>query len=195
ESEKDLSSRKLKVMKDELKKFTDQNRDSFDSYKLDLDEAWSGIDDKLNEIGGETVKFPWINVLKIAATIVVVMAVGFGFYINSQRIEISNNGIALHNISSELADTEAFYTAQIAETIKLIEVSAGGIEPEVRSQIMILDEEYMSLRNDLKDNADSEEVINAMIEYYRLKLAMLERILEELQKDNDNKDHEEILAV
>ena len=183
------------VMKDELKKFTDQNRVSFESYTLDLDEAWSGIDDKLNELEGKTTKSPWINVLKIAATIVVIMAVGFGFYINSQRIEISNNGIALHNISSELADTEAFYTAQIDETIKLIEVSAGGIEPEVRNQILILDEEYMSLRDDLKDNADSEEVINAMIEYYRLKLAMLEKILDELQKNDDDKDHEETLAV
>ena len=190
------------VMKDKLKKFTDQNRDSFESYTLDLDEAWSGIDAKLNELEVKGLparqadtKFPWIAVLKIAATIVVVMTLGFGFYMNAQRIEIKTNGIALHNISSELADTEAFYTTQIAETIKLIEVSAGGFEPEIRSQIQILDEEYMSLRNDLKDNANSEEVINAMIEYYRLKLAMLEKILDELQKDNDNKDHEETHAV
>lgn len=182
-------------MKDELKKFTDQNRDSFESYTLDLDEAWSGIDDKLNELESNAVKFPWKKILKIAASIVVVMMLSIGYYMNTQRLEINNNGIALHNISSELADTEAFYADQIAETIKLIELSAGGFEPEIRSQIMILDEDYMSLKDDLKDNADSEEVINAMIEYYRLKLAMLEKILDELQKDEDNKDHEEILAV
>jgi hypothetical protein len=56
----------------------------------------------------------------------------------------------------------------------------------------LLDEEYKSLKNDLKDDADSEEVINAMIEYYRLKLEMLGKILLEIQKNND---HEEALAI
>ncbi len=59
----------------------------------------------------------------------------------------------------------------------------------------ILDEDYQSLKNDIRDDADSEEVINAMIEYYRLKLAMLEKILDEVQKNNDNKDHEDALAI
>lgn len=182
-------------MKDELKIFTEQNRLSFESYKLDLDEAWSGIDNKLNELESKTIKIPWANILKIAAIFIVVMTVAFGFYLNNQRIALDKNGIALHNISSELADTEAFYTTQISEKIKMIEVSAGNIEPEVQNQLNVLDEDYQSLKDDLKDNADSEEIINAMIGYYRLKLAMLEKILDEIQKNDDDKDHEEALEI
>lgn len=181
-------------MKDELKIFTEQNRESFEGYKLDLDDAWLGVEDHLNKIEEKSVKIPWANILKVAAIFIVVMTVAFGFYLNNQRISLAENGIALHNISSELADTEAFYTSLISERIELIEVSLGVIEPEIQKQLNIIDEEYLSLKTDLNDNADSEEVINAMIKNYRLKLAMLEKILEEIQ-DNDDNNHEKALAI
>ena len=76
----------------------------------------------------------------------------------------------------------------------MIEISTAEIDPEVQNELQILDEDYQSLKNDIRDDADSEEVINAMIEYYRLKLAMLEKILEEIQK-NDDKDHNDSLAI
>ena len=184
----------MTVMRDELKKYTEQHRPSFESYKLDLDEAWSGIDSRLSDLDAKSHNFPWNRLMKVAAIFLVIMTVAFGYYLNSQRLELDKNGIALHNISSELADTEAFYANQIAEKIKLIEVSVGNIDPQISTQLEILDEDYQSLKEDLRDDADSEEVINAMIEYYRLKLGMLEKILDEIQK-NDTKDHEEALAV
>lgn len=182
-------------MKDELKIFTDQNRERFESYKLDLDDAWHGIEDRLNHLEDKSYKIPWASILKIAAMFIVVTTVAFGFYLNNQRIEMADNGIALHNISAELADTEAFYTSQISDRIELIKFSVGDIEPEVQQQLNMLDEEYGSLKADLKDNADSEEVINAMINNYRLKLAMLEKILEEIQDNDDNTNHEEALEI
>lgn len=182
-------------MKDELKIFTDQHRESFEQYSLDLDDTWKDIEEKLDQLDGKSYHFPWGNLLKVAAVIIVMFAVGIGFFINSQRISYNNNGIALHNISSDLADTEAFYSSQIEEKLKMIEVSQGNVDTEVNMQMEILDEEYKSLKNDLKDNADSEEVINAMIEYYRLKLGMLEKILEEVQKNDENKDYEEVQAI
>ena len=153
------------------------------------------VENKLDELERKTVRIPWSNILKIAAIFIVVLTVAFGFHLNIQRIALDKNGIALHNISSELADTEAFYTTQISEKIKMIEVSAGNIEPEVQNQLNVLDEDYQSLKDDLKDNADGEKVINAMIEYYRLKLAMLEKILNEIQKNDDDKNHEKAFEI
>ncbi len=181
-------------MKDELKIFTDQNRECFEIYTLDKDDAWLDIEHKLNKLDKKSINIPWTNILKLAAIFLLIMTVAFGYYLNTQRIALAENGIALHNISSELADTEAFYTSLISEKIELIEVFAGNIEPEIQQQLNILDEEYLSLMADLVDNADSEEVINAMINNYRLKLAMLEKILEEIQDNNDN-NHEEALAI
>ena len=181
-------------MRDELKKYTEQHRPSFEGYKLNLDEAWNGIDSRLNDLEGKAHQFPWMRLMKIAAVFLVIVTVAFSYYLNDQRKAMNKNGIALHNVSSELADTESFYMSQISEKIKLIELSVGDLDPQINNQLEILDADYTSLKEDLRDNADSEEVINAMIEYYRLKLGMLEKILDEIQK-NDNNDHEEALAV
>jgi hypothetical protein len=181
-------------MKDELKIFADQHRESFESYHVDQDDLWRGIEDKLDQMErGSTI--PWSIIWKVAAVLLIVSTVGLGFFLNSHRVSVERNGIALHNISADMADTEAFYTSQIDEKIRMIRGTAGDLDPSVQSQLSSLDEEYQSLKNDLKDNADSEEVINAMIEYYRLKLAMLEKILSEIQENNDTNSHEEVQAI
>lgn len=182
-------------MKDELKIYTDQHREDFEKYALDIDDAWQGIEEELIKREQKTIHFPWRSMLKIAAVILVILMVGTGYFVNNVRSDLDENGIALHDISSELADTEAFYTSKIEEKLDMIKASAEIIEPEVHMQLELIDDEYQSLRNDLKDNADSEEVINAMIENYRLKLHMLEKILKEIQKNNENIDHEEVQAI
>lgn len=179
-------------MKDELKIFADQHRENFDSYQIDADAMWGDIESRLEAVEKASGGILWSRLWKVAAMLIVALTVAVGYYLNSQRVAIEKNGIALHDISSDLADTEAFYAAQINEKIELIEVTSGKLDPVVTSQMELLDEEYKSLKNDLRDHADSEEVINAMIEYYRLKLAMLEKILLEVQKNND---HEEALAI
>jgi len=182
-------------MKDELKKYTDDHRQDFEAYSIDADDLWDGIESRLDKVDQKSNNSPWGRVLKVAAMIMVVCTIAFGYYLNSQRISIEKNGIALHNISSELADTEAFYTTQINEKIESIELVSGELDPAILVQLELLDEEYQSLKDDLKDDADSEEVVNAMIGYYRLKLNMLEKILNEIKKNKDNNGHEEVLAI
>ena len=182
-------------MKDKLKRIVEQDRKNFEIYELDVDLAWDSIETELDKMDERTMHFPWKVILKVAAVLLLVTVFAFGFYINNQRINIDQQGIALHNLSSELADTEAFYTAQIDEKINLIKVQTGELNTDVTTQLEILDQEYLSLKNDLRDNADSEEVINAMIEYYRLKLALLEKILDEIQKNDDIQDYETMQAI
>lgn len=182
-------------MKDKLKQFVEQERNDFEVYEVDVDLAWNSIETALNEKHEKTMHFPWKDILKVAAVLLLVSVFAFGYYMNNQRIAMDKEGIALHKLSSELADTEAFYTSQIDEKIDLIKVEAGDLDTEVMAQLELLDQEYLSLKNDLRDNADSEEVINAMIEYYRLKLALLEKILNEIQKNDDVQDYETIQAI
>jgi hypothetical protein len=182
-------------MKDKLKKFAEKHRESFEVYELDLDAAWKNIEAELSKSDLKKAKRPWAFMLKIAATILVLVTVSFALFVNDQRISFNKNGIALHNISDEMADTEAYYASQIAEKIKIIEFAEGTLDPQVQNQLRILDEDYQSLKKDLNDNADSEEVINAMIEYYRLKLSVLQSILDEVQKNEDNKASDDAQTI
>ena len=51
-----------------------------------------------------------------------------------------------------------------------------------------MDKAFLELKEDLKDDVDNEEVVEAMINNYRLKLKILERIMIEIEeKDNESK--------
>jgi len=53
-----------------------------------------------------------------------------------------------------------------------------------------LDEVYEELKEDLKDNASNPEVIEAMILNYRVKLEVLEDLLNQL-KEKENQDEKD----
>jgi hypothetical protein len=66
--------------------------------------------------------------------------------------------------------------------------SALNAYPELKKdmsrELNELDSVYQSLKNDLKDNISNAEIVEAMIQNYRLKLNLLEQIHAELQAQN-----------
>jgi hypothetical protein len=73
----------------------------------------------------------------------------------------------------------------------LLSGSDASLRKEVDIELTELDHIYRELKEDLKDNADNEEVVVAMIQNYRLKLEILEEILLQLKPANKNtKDYE-----
>lgn len=182
-------------MNDDLKEFTEKNRGHFELPAPDLEDAWVNIESRLNKADRKIVHFPWRSLLKVAASILMITLFAVGYYANSRRLATENNGIALHNISKELAETEAYYTGEIQEKMKMLEVAEGIIDQDVRQELDQMDADYNALKSDLQDQADSEEVINAMIGYYRLKLELLEKILDEIQDKNEDKTHDEARTI
>jgi len=182
-------------MIDDLKKYTEKHRKDFDVYVFDKDMAWNAIENRLDSAGEKRTQFPWKSILRVAAIMIFLMTIGFGYYLNHQRLEINRYGFDLQDLSLDLADTEAYYTMQIDEKLDMIKAAKGNFDSNLLAQMEIFDADYQLLKKDLKDNADSEEVINAMIEHYRLKLNMLEKILKEIKKDNNNQDYEEVQAI
>lgn len=181
-------------MKDQLKDYIDQNRESFEVYKLELNDAWSAIEGRLGK-RDQRFSMPWKNLLKVAATLLLLISITFGYYMNKQRIDFDRYGIALQDVSTDLAETEAFYTMQIDEKLSLIKLQKEKLDSELLQQMETFDADYQVLKKDLKENADSEEVINAMIEHYRLKLALLEKIFSEIEKDNVIQDYDKAKAI
>lgn len=175
-------------MKDQLKEHIEKNRQDFEIYTQDYETIWNDISWQLDN------KRPFRSqhyriYLRIAASILILITVGFAFYMGKRSAEINKNGISLHNVSPEMAETEAYYSALINDKMEIIKSQDPELDPDFWTSIKQLDQDYAQLKKDLQDKADSEKVIDAMINYYRLKLEMLERISEELkEKANDNED-------
>ncbi len=175
-------------MNDELRKHIEQNRADFDIYETDLEASWTQIEKGLQP--RKRLARYSVNVLKVAASVVILFAIGIAFYAGRQSMYRDANGIALHNVSPELAETELYYSALIEDKINYITGSDMEISDETWDQLQRLDEDYAELKQDLQDKADSEEVINAMIMYYRMKLQLLESIAGEIKERKQENEYE-----
>ena len=155
---------------DEFKKLVENNREQFDIYESNYDDLWDGVK---NEI--KTQRSTWIP-LKIAAAILLMITFGGLLY------QLQFNG---DYVSSELAEAEAEYLPIIEEKTKMVMASYPQMDTILWDDLNKIDQALSELRIDLKDEVDNEEVIYAMIENYSIKLSFLERILEEVKKEEN----------
>ena len=91
----------------------------------------------------------------------------------------------------ELMEAEYYYTAQIEERKEefyCLTANNTGLRDDINMEMVELDQVFKNLKEDLKDNADNEEVVFAMIQNYRLKLEILEEILSQLRSAEKNND-------
>jgi hypothetical protein len=174
-------------MGDELKKQVDTKRASFDVYDEDLSGLWEGIDQRLDQEKKQASKSSFRYVWRAAAILFLVSATALAVIMQS-RIG-GGEEMMLYRISPELAEAEAFYNDLIAEKISIIQTSIPDND-FYKADIDMLNGAYDDLKKDLKDNADNQEVVEAMIANYKIRLTMLERILHEIDKGKDEEaDH------
>ncbi len=171
-------------MKDKLEKFIINNREEFDSRKPDA-KLWDKIEADIKP--KKTVS--WKFVFGRAAAVLFIFIASYityefinkGFpkitFIKSTEIEIP-----------ELMEAENYYSRllnQKLEEIKPIITGYSTLEEELNYDLDQLDSLYNELKNDLKDNIANQEVIDAMVQNYRLRITILEEILSELKPNED----------
>jgi hypothetical protein len=178
---------------DKLEKFVTEHRNEFDIYEPDP-ELWNKIH-RPNSRGNYLISWFWK-----AAVILLVFGASYLAHIhikNTRHIVMKGDNMNPASATPELAETEKYYSGLIQT--KLTEVqkvlaSYPELKKDLRNDLAELDSIYRDLRKDLKENVSNQEVIEAMIQNYRLKLKLLEQIQQELQNQSDNNhkrhDHE-----
>lgn len=164
-------------MKDKLEDFVRENRQEFDMIEPNAS-LWDGIDNKMNKSKTRGLKFYISRVAAVAAIFVVSFILQKQFILNDKHQQIP-----------ELVEAENYYSGLI--NAKLEEVSPmltefPGIKAELDSDLFELDSVYKSLRKDLNDNVANQEVIEAMIENYRIRIDILEEMMFFLGKQNED---------
>jgi len=169
-------------MKDSLKQHIENSREDFELPFHDLEGVWDGVEHELNR-KEKTSIFTIRHVWKVAAILIV--GIGVSWFSFHQNAEFANYDPQLYKVSPELAETDLYYSTLIAQKMEVIQASKGKFDNQILEDIQGLDAVYQELKKDLQDNADNEEVVQALIEHHRLKLSILEKILEEIQNNED----------
>jgi hypothetical protein len=169
---------------DKLEQFIRQNRDRFDDLEPSP-EVW----ERIGRARTRTLRVNWKDMAWKAAAVVVIFTGSYFFHdFVSERQERKQAGNLLPTgdpLVKELIEAEVFYTALISEKKEeLFRLASDSpmIHDEVETEFSELDKIYKELKDDLQDNADNTEVIEAMIMNYRIKLEILEELLHQINE-------------
>lgn len=169
-------------MRDKLEDFISENREAFDVYEPNP-EMWKKIEKTVNK---KTIRLK--TVLWRAAAVIVIFGASLIFHRYIDMVNDPENSAV--NIP-EIQEAEIYYSSMLSsklDEIKPILNEHPGLDKEINNELSELDSIYSDLKNDLKDNVANQEVIEAMVQNYRMRLSILEDILNELKKDEDEKE-------
>jgi hypothetical protein len=173
-------------MSDNLEKFVRANSSEFD-FKEPRPELWQDIE---KAITPKRV-IPWRYYMSRAAVIILLI----GATLVAQRVWINLSEIRPDRVTDveidipELREAEMYYSGMInakLEEVKPLLREYPSLEEELHSDLSELDSIYSGLKSDLKDNIANHEVIEAMIQNYRLRISILEDMLTFLESQQDN---------
>lgn len=172
-------------MSDRLEDFVKQHREQFDQHEPDPS-IWLKISPEKVPVVTERRPVHW---LRIAAAIALIFAGSTAgiYFLTGNRVQTEQYGSELYQ---EIRETEAYYGHMVSQRYDELQpylASDPAAQEMLAADMEELDEVYMELKKDLKDNASNPEVIEAMILNYRVKLEILEDLLNQL-KEKENQD-------
>ena len=172
-------------MSDRLEDFVKQNREQFDLREPDPS-IWLKINPENAPVVKERKPMRWLRVAAAVAMIFAGSTAGIYFLTgNNSEADLYSSDIYL-----EMQETELYYNQMVSLRFQELQPYLAAnpvVKDMVTADMVELDEVYDELKNDLKDNVSNPEVIEAMILNYRVKLEILEDLLNQL-KEKENQD-------
>jgi len=172
------------MKKDKLESFIQENKEDFDVFEPD-DKLWDGIESSIKPVR----KLNWKTIALRIAAVVVIFITSYFFHdlmqgndkgnLSDERTEQPNEQMQM------LMEAEVFYTSQIHSAQQEFVLLSGDnkeLIDDINYDLTELDDVFEDLKNDLKEDGDNQEVIEAMIQNYRIKLQILEDMLGQMNK-------------
>lgn len=172
---------------DNLEEYIRKNREDLDKYNPPS-HVWRNIRSRL-----KSGKAPMRKLLSIAAITVIIL--GTALMLINRRNFMTNPEVAGRNdsievkINPQLKETEIYYN-NLVNSLYHEATPLLTNNPEIRKELTIdidhLDSICADIRKDLKDNVANQQVVEALIQNYRIKIRLLEDMLTILKR-NENK--------
>jgi hypothetical protein len=180
---------------DKLEEHIKNNREDLDRHSPSPD-AWKKIEKVLKKDKLSLKR--WIS---IAALLVVILGTGLIMFrlgsLSSYSINKVASDVRLPTINPLLKETEIYYINLVKSLyMEATPLLTGNpeIKKELTADISQLDSICLEIKKDLKDNVANQEVVEALIQNYRIKIRLLEDMLfilkENDQKPEKNNNHE-----
>jgi hypothetical protein len=181
-------------MKDRLEQFISENRDSFDSFDgKEAQKIWEKIHKDQRPESGRKVFMKYFSRAAAVLLIFVMSYLVHDIIYRNREARLADRKLKdIYEQLPELKEAENYYGRLVSGKLKEIQpfLSANPeIGADVHRDLIELDSVYNTLKSDLKDNIANDQIIEAMIQNYRLKLRILEDLQAEIKLEK-NKENE-----
>ncbi|MEQ1745796.1 MAG: hypothetical protein ABMA02_10240 [Saprospiraceae bacterium] len=176
---------------DPLETFILDNRAAFDS-EIPGDRIWAAIEQSVPAKAAKTVAMNWrANLLRAAAAIALLIAgINIGIWYGAS--DAAQAGMSMSDVSTEYAELEQYYQRDISTKEDKLTKYASYSDKNVLDDLRQMDGIMTELRTDLANvpPGNREQVVRAMIENYKAKAAILERVLEHIEQQQPNQQQQ-----
>jgi hypothetical protein len=143
--------------------------------------------------GLKTVKNPRFKWISIAAMVTVILGTALVFLKPGYKLPQEPGGEInyqkMMKVSSQLKEAEIYYNnlanSLYREATPML-TKNPEIEKELVTDISQIDSICSEIKKDLKDNVANQDVIEALIQNYRIKIRLLEDMLKILKENEEN---------
>jgi hypothetical protein len=173
------------MQEDQFEKFVRDHREEFDT-EIPSRKVWSGIEK--SRYGVIRIRRRPSNLMKIAASLIIIAIVVFAITGNNKEEKLVSNEPEAY-IPPEIVEMDQFYEVQVNEALEQLQLVSGmdsNLSQEVNSELQELEAEKMKLLEELQNDINNEQILEELIRTYRLRLEVLEDVLEIIRELNDS---------
>lgn len=172
-------------MKDPIENFVNKNKQAFDLHEPNS-KVWENI--AQHTVKKKLLKLHW---LKYVAAVIIFLGgfmLGINYHKNSNRELLAKVKHHKFQEQSQLIESEYYYVTKINDRLVELEPYFAS-DPQLKLDIDVdfeeLDAFCMQLKTDLEDDINNQYVVEAMIQSYKMKLEILETLLNQLKQQNN----------
>ncbi|MFK7755384.1 MAG: hypothetical protein AB8B53_00475 [Flavobacteriales bacterium] len=176
------------MKEDKLKSFIQNNAEEFHAEKPS-NNLWSGIADQLPEAKPEVRMIPVRSAWKAAISVAAVFAaVIFALqYSDNSSPQLAEQTVEQTEFS-DVSQLESYYASQVNDRIERLKMYE--VDEELLEEIAFLKEEFETLKNEADKGVNTEDILDSMIDNYRMRVSILEEIMREVQQKSETTSHE-----
>lgn len=179
------------MKKDNLDNLFDNLRGTFD-----IEEPQGGHEERFLEklqgsrgiVSIQKKKNSWWRPLSIAASVAILLAIGFSMFNTSPTVDQQ-----VAEISPEVAQTQFYFTSLIEEQVKQLESESTPETKKMIDDAMIqlnkLDANYQLLEQDLLSGGNSKLILSAMITNFQTRIDLLQDVLHQVSTIKNLKNY------
>jgi hypothetical protein len=181
---------------DNLEDFIKNNKEEFKTETPSSD-VWKRIQAERNKTEvtpiakGKRAVIP-MQFMKLAASVLILALAAFGGYklMNGPSTDGGTTAYETQNLPVELVELDQYYETQVRMSLTQINslVADTSIINEVKAELQLLDTEKGKLFREYGDEMDDKQVVQALMNTYRMKLQVLENILSLLNENENEED-------